>query len=143
MLMIGKPSAKNHFDAFIAEVLKSECEDGDFVAHRCQNKGNYLVKRLQVPVSDRDRLYSKSGKNSVTFRQARGPFDPDEPDLEIIKIEDSPPDTRLVSKNMSISRDFLVYSAPKVCFIFGFKMCTWERRDSSSTATVAFSMPTL
>ena len=87
-------SKESEFDAFIAEVLKSECEDGDFVAHRCQNKGNYLVKRLQVPVSDRDRLYSKSGKNSVTFRQARGPFDPDEPDLEIIKIEDSPPDTR-------------------------------------------------
>ena len=61
-------SKESEFDAFIAEVLKSECEDGDFVAHRCQNKGNYLVKRLQVPVSDRDRIYSKSGKNSVTFR---------------------------------------------------------------------------
>ena len=53
------------------------------------------MKRLQVPVSDRDRLYSKSGKNSVTFRQARGPFDPDEAGLKIIKIEDSPPDTRV------------------------------------------------
>ena len=111
-------SKESEFDAFVTEVLQAECEEGDFVAHRTQNKGNYFVKRLQIPIADRDRIYSKSGKNSVMFRQARGPFDPDETGLEVLKIDDKPPDTRAAFEKFVHLNGFLgLFSAQGVFYL--------------------------
>ena len=111
-------SKESEFDAFVTEVLQAKCEEGDFVAHRTQNKGNYFVKRLQIPIADRDRIYSKSGKNSVMFRQARGPFDPDETGLEVLKIDDKPPDTRAAFEKFVHLNGFLgLFSAQGIFYL--------------------------
>ena len=127
--------------AFIAEVLKPECEDRDFWPIDARTEATTWWKdfRFQfligiVSTANLEKIRSRSDRRvdlltlmRLASRSSR---------LRIVL-----PIQGLVFQKYVHLKDFLSYSAPKVSFIFRFKMCTWERRDSSSTATVASSMP--
>lgn len=75
------------FDMFINQVICQECIAGTFVLHKTTVKDAYLVKRIQISHTDRDNIYTKSGKVGITFKQARSIFDPDEKDIEVLRLQ--------------------------------------------------------
>ncbi|CAE7658688.1 hypothetical protein AK812_SmicGene30153 [Symbiodinium microadriaticum] len=79
--------AQQSFENYLSQVLQSTTSVEKVVQYRTFVKEDYLCRRIQVPIDDRNRVYSRSGLRSVQFRAVRKFDDPAEPGLEILKVQ--------------------------------------------------------
>ena len=86
------------FTLYVEALVKAAGIREKTVLNRVVEKSGYFMRRAMIPPSSRDTLYCKSGQNSVQIRAARRPFDPPEPGLEVLKVDNGGDDLSSVVK---------------------------------------------
>ncbi|CAE6944519.1 unnamed protein product [Symbiodinium natans] len=74
------------FSVYVESLLKSLGFLDQSVLHKAIAKEEYLVRRVQVPSHARDKVYCRSGACSIQCRAIRGPRDPREAGLEVMRV---------------------------------------------------------
>ncbi|CAE7579395.1 unnamed protein product, partial [Symbiodinium microadriaticum] len=74
------------FDAYLESLIRASGLQNRAILHRTNVKDGYLAKRVQIPKASRNFVYKKSGQNSIQFRAARLPGDPQEDNIEILRV---------------------------------------------------------
>ena len=74
------------FDSYIESLVTASGIRDRSVLHRTNAKDGYLAKRIQIPKTSRNYVYKKSGQNSIQLRAARSTGDPQEENIEILRI---------------------------------------------------------
>ncbi|CAE7634871.1 unnamed protein product [Symbiodinium necroappetens] len=74
------------FNVYIESLLKSLGLLSQSIMHKTIEKQDYFVRRVQIPSGARDAVYRRSGACSVQCRAVRGPRDPQEMGLEVMKV---------------------------------------------------------
>ena len=95
------------FTLYVEALVKTAGIKDKSVLHKVVEKSGYFMRRVMIPFSARDFLYSKSGQNSVQIRAARRPFDPPEPGMEVLKTENIHDDLPSLAKSGEAVPGFL------------------------------------
>eukprot|EP00439_Symbiodinium_sp_Y106_P066693 s1084_g10.t3 len=78
--------AREAFDAYLESLIRASGLQARAILHRTNVKDGYLAKRVQIPKASRNFVYKKSGQNSIQFRAARLPGDPQEENIEVLRV---------------------------------------------------------